>query len=182
MFRWIKKPSVKLGLCSNVKDFLQDRSEPPPIMNISQLAKAINVSTDTVRYYEKQGLIDAPQRQVNGYRSYTDEHVGLLRFVRGAQALGFSLAEIRTILPRVAQGTFGRSEIEDQLKAKIAQIDAHMAQLKTLKKELSATFDALRCERTQPVSTANATAPESGSGAGVAVARRAFSKPRQAAG
>ena len=145
-------------------------------MNISQLAKAFGVSTDTVRYYEKQGLISAPERLANGYRSYTATHVALLRFVRGAQALGFSLAEIQTILPQVAQGTFGRTEIEQQLKAKMAQIDAHIAQLKTLKKELAATFDALRCAPTQPVSTANATAPDSGSGAGAAVARRAFSK------
>ena len=145
-------------------------------MNISQLAKAVEVSTDTVRYYEKQGLISAPERQSNGYRSYTEGHVALVRFVRGAQALGFSLAEIRTILPQVAQGTFGRAEIELQLKAKIAQIDAHMSQLKTLKKELTATFDALRCAPTQPVSTAHATAPDSGSGAGAAVARRAFAR------
>ena len=145
-------------------------------MNISQLAKAVGVSTDTVRYYEKQGLIDAPQRQANGYRSYTEVHVGLVRFVRGAQALGFSLAEIRAIVPQVAQCTFGRAEIEQQLITKMRQIDAHMAQLKTLKKELTATFDALRCAPTQAVSTANATAPDSGSGAGAAVARRAFGK------
>ncbi len=151
-------------------------------MNISQLAQAVEVSTDTVRYYEKQGLISAPQRQLNGYRSYTAAHVELLRFVRGAQALGFSLAEIRALLPQVAQGALGRAEIEQQLKAKIAQIDAHMAQLKTLRKELTATFDALRCAPTQPVSTAHATAPDSGSGAGVAVARRAFAKRRTAAG
>jgi DNA-binding transcriptional MerR regulator len=145
-------------------------------MNISQLAKAVGVSTDTVRYYEKQGLLSAPERQANGYRRYTEAHAGLLRFVRGAQALGFSLAEIRTILPQVAQGTFGRSEIEQQLQAKMTQIDAHMAQLKTLKKELKSTFEALRCAPTQAVSTANATAPDSGSGAGAAVARRAFGK------
>lgn len=151
-------------------------AHPLTAMNISQLAKAVGVSTDTVRYYEKQGLISAPERQTNGYRSYTEAHAGLLRFVRGAQALGFSLAEIRTILPQVAQGTFGRTEIEQQLKAKMTQIDAHMAQLKTLKMELKSTFEALRCATSQPVSTANATAPDSGSGAGAAVARRAFGK------
>ena len=141
----------------------------PTTMNISQLAKAVGVSTDTVRYYEKQGLISAPQRQANGYRRYTDTHVDLVRFVRGAQALGFSLAEIRAILPQVVQGTLGRTEIEQQLKAK-------MAQLKTLKKELAATFSALRCAPHQPVAAAHATAPDSGSGAGVAVARRAFAR------
>ena len=145
-------------------------------MNISQLAKAINVSTDTVRYYEKQGLVSAPQRQANGYRSYTDTHIELLRFVRGAQALGFSLAEIRALLPQIEGGTLSRADIEMQLQTKIAQIAAHIVQLKTLKTELRATFDALSCTTPQPVSTANATAPSSASGAGLTVARRAFAK------
>lgn len=147
-------------------------------MNISQLAKALDITTDTVRYYEKQGLISAPARQDNGYRSYTEADVGLLRFVRGAQALGFTLAEIRAIQPQLAQGTFGRADIELQLQTKMAQIDTHIHQLKTLKKELAATFASLRCEPAKPVSTAHSTAPDSGSGAGAAVVRRAFQKPR----
>lgn len=145
-------------------------------MNISQLAGAAKVSTDTVRHYEKQGLISAPGRQDNGYRSYTGEHVELLLFVRGAQALGFSLAEIRAILPQLAQGTFGRPAIELQLQKKMAQIDAHIRQLQTLKKELATTFASLSCAPTQVVSTVNATAYDSGSGAGAVVARRAFAK------
>lgn len=145
-------------------------------MNISQFAHEAGVSTDTVRYYEKQGLIGAPRRQANRYRSYTDADVAAVRFVRGAQALGFSLAEIQAILPQVAKGTFGRAEIEQQLQAKMAQIDAHMAQLRTLKKELKATFVSLQCAPTRPVSTAQATAPDSGSGAGAAVVRRAFTR------
>lgn len=145
-------------------------------MNISQFAHIAGVSTDTARFYEKQGLIGVPQRQGNGYRRYTEADVAAVRFVRGAQALGFSLAEIRAILPQVAQGSLDRAEIEQQLQAKMAQIDAHMAELRTLKKELKATLDGLQCAPTRPVSTAQATAPDSGSGAGAAMARRAFSR------
>ncbi len=147
-------------------------------MNISELAKANHVSTDTVRYYEKQGILHAPLRQDNGYRFYTQAHVELLRFVRGAQALGFSLAEIRTILPQLAEGKLGRPDIEHQLQTKMAQIDAHIRQLQTLKKELKATFASLSCKPTATLSTADGTAIDSGSGAGVAVARKSFSKPR----
>lgn len=146
-------------------------------MNISQLAKTHNVSTDTVRYYEKQGLIAAPTRQHNGYRAYTPDHVQTLGFVRGAQALGFSLAEIRTILPQLAEGKFGRADIELQLKSKMAQIDAHMQQLQTLKRELQATFAALTCTPSQAISAANTTATDSGSGAGAHLTRSAFAKP-----
>jgi DNA-binding transcriptional MerR regulator len=100
----VKKRSVKLGLCSKVKHFLQPLVTRSRTMNISQLAKIAEVSTDTVRYYEKQGLISVPERQDNGYRRYTEAHAGAVRFVRGAQALGFSLAEIRAIVPQLAQG------------------------------------------------------------------------------
>jgi DNA-binding transcriptional MerR regulator len=150
-------------------------------MNISQLAKAAGVSTDTVRYYEKQGLISAPDRQDNGYRFYTEAHAGALRFVRGAQALGFSLAEIRNILPQLTQGKLGRADIEVQLQAKMVQIDTHILQLQTLKKELANTFASLSCTPTQTIVTASATAPDSGSGAGAAVVRKAFAKPHHAA-
>ncbi len=145
-------------------------------MNISQLAKANDVSTDTVRYYEKLGLLAPPLRQDNGYRSYSPAHGETLRFVRGAQALGFSLTEIRAILPQLAEGRFGRSAIEQQLQAKMAQIDAHIQQLQTLKKELHASFASLRCAPEQVVTTAHSTATDSGSGAGAAVLRETFAK------
>ena len=145
-------------------------------MNISQLAKAIHVSTDTVRYYEKQGLLQAPERQDNGYRRYTIAHLEVVRFVRGAQSLGFSLAEIRTILPQFANGQLGRSDIEHQLQTKMAQIDAHIKQLQTLKKELKATFASLTCATDQPVATAQGIAVDSGSGAGLARVRKSFAK------
>jgi MerR family copper efflux transcriptional regulator len=146
-------------------------------MNISQLAKATDVSTDTVRYYEKQGILESPARRDNGYRAYTAAHVQAVRFVRGAQALGFSLAEIRVILPQLARGQFGRTDIEQQLTTKMQQIDAHIRQLQTLKKELRATFASLTCEPNQPLSTAHGTAVDSGSGAGAAHARKSFTKP-----
>lgn len=147
-------------------------------MNISQLAKMAKISTDTVRYYEKQGLISAPERQDNGYRRYTEAHVEAVHFVRGAQALGFSLAEIRGILPQLAQGKFGRADIELQLRTKMAQIDAHIHQLQTLRMELANTFAALRCPPTQTIATASATAPDSGSGAGAAVVRKTFARSK----
>ena len=145
-------------------------------MNISQLAKTINVSTDTVRYYEKQGLLAAPSRQENGYRSYTPAHLEALRFVRGAQSLGFSLAEIRLLVPQFTKGQIGRTDIEHQLQTKMAQIDAHIQQLQTLKKELMHTFESLRCPKDKPLPLAQGIAVDSGSGAGKARVRKSFAK------
>lgn len=128
-------------------------------MNIGKLATATGVSPDTLRYYEKEGLIDPPARGANGYRRYDDTHVARVRFVRSAQALGFSLAEIRGIVPRLAAGTFGRADIEARLHAKLAEIEAHIRQLEQLRQELLGTFRLLTCAPEAPVSFQGATAP-----------------------
>lgn len=145
-------------------------------MNISQLAKASQISTDTLRFYEKQGLLQAAGRAANGYRRYGPEQLETLRFIRGAQALGFSLKEVAAILPQLAQGQFGRAEIESRLLAKMAEIDGQLAQLQQLKSELSRTFASLRCEPASALSARDSTAADSGSGAGVAVLKRRFSR------
>jgi DNA-binding transcriptional MerR regulator len=127
-------------------------------MNIGALAAATGTSPDTLRYYEKEGLIEPPRRGDNGYRRYDDSHVARVRFVRSAQALGFSLAEIREIVPRLVAGTFGRAEIEARLNAKLDEIDAHIRQLEHLRQELRDTFSLLTCAPGQPVSFSGATA------------------------
>lgn len=114
-------------------------------MNISELAKATGVTTDTLRYYEKQHLLDLPARQDNGYRCYTDKDMQRVRFIRSAQLLGFSLAEILEIIPKLMVGSFGRAEIEQRLTTKMSQIDQHIMELQQLKKELAITFDSLTC-------------------------------------
>lgn len=126
-------------------------------MNIGRLAELTGVTPDTLRYYEREGLLDAPARATNGYRSYDDGHAARVRFVRSAQALGFSLAEIRWILPRLAAGKVDRAEIERHLKAKIAEIDAHIRQMQTLKRELMSTFEMLDCVPSQAVPIEKAT-------------------------
>lgn len=114
-------------------------------MNISELAKVTGVTTDTLRYYEKQHLLDQPVRQANGYRCYTDKDMQRVRFIRSAQLLGFSLAEILEIIPKLVVGSFGRAEIEQRLTLKMSQIDQHIMELQQLKKELVVTFDSLTC-------------------------------------
>lgn len=128
-------------------------------MNISQLAKITGVTTDSLRYYEKMGLLENPARQHNGYRSYEEADIRRVRFVRSAQTLGFSLAEIREIIPQLVSGKFGRTQIEEKLTAKIEQIDAHMKELRALKKELTTTFESLMCRKDAPLSMASATRP-----------------------
>ena len=126
-------------------------------MKIGELAQAANVSVDTVRYYEKQHLMEAPARAANGYRRYGQAHLERLRFVRSAQSLGFSLAQIGAIIPQLEAGQFGRAEIEQQLLVKMIEIDQQIARLEQTKHELQATFGALSCSLAAPVSTGAAT-------------------------
>ena len=107
-------------------------------MNISSLAKATGTTADTLRYYEKLGLLDEPQRAENGYRRYDELHISRVRFIRSAQSLGFSLAEIGSIIPQMTAGQFGRTQIEEGLRKKIGQIDTHIKELQRLKDELCA--------------------------------------------
>lgn len=71
---------------------------------IGDLAKAIGIKADTIRFYEKRKLLPKAQRTAAGYRVYDDETASRVRFIKKAQALGFSLQEIRRILDLRAQG------------------------------------------------------------------------------
>jgi len=69
------------------------------LYSIGQLSKLSNMPVDTLRYYEKQGLIDPPQRGENHYRYYNDDAVARLGFIQRAKSVGFSLKEIAQDIP-----------------------------------------------------------------------------------
>jgi len=126
-------------------------------MNIGALAQLTGVSADTLRYYEREKLLAPPGRAANGYRVYGEADAERVRFVRSAQALGFSLAEIRWILPRLDAGQVQRAEIEVHLQKKLAEIDGHIKQLQALKKEVQATLGSLKCQPQSQVTVKGAT-------------------------
>jgi MerR family transcriptional regulator, copper efflux regulator len=126
-------------------------------MNIGALAQLTGVSTDTLRYYEREKLLAPPDRATNGYRVYGEVDVQRVRFVRSAQALGFSLAEIRWILPRLNAGQMQRMEIELLLTEKLAKIDDHIKQLRGLRKDVQATLSSLCCNQQAEVTLKQAT-------------------------
>ena len=68
------------------------------IRTISKLAKELDIGIETIRFYERKGLIEQPKKPVNGYRDYSDSIVNRVKFIRRAQRIGFSLAEIMTLL------------------------------------------------------------------------------------
>lgn len=106
-------------------------------MQIGELAEATGISRDTLRYYEKRGLLQA-RRGSNGYRDYPAEAADLLRYIRTAQALGFTLQEIEADLPLLAApGGDSAAAVRAALQAKLAEIDRRIDGLQGLRGELA---------------------------------------------
>jgi DNA-binding transcriptional MerR regulator len=107
-------------------------------MQIGEIAEATGLSRDTLRFYEKRGLLRA-RRSANGYRDYPTEAVDLLRYIRLAQTLGFTLAEIEADLPLLAQpgAEVTAPQLRAALERKLADIDQRINGLQTLRGELA---------------------------------------------
>jgi len=105
-------------------------------LTIGRLAKQAGVNLETVRYYERRGLLPKPPRSASGYRLFPSDAARRLRFIRRAQELGFSLKEIRELLSlRVLRNTTSR-DIRARAEAKIADIEAKICSLGSMKKIL----------------------------------------------
>ncbi len=111
-------------------------------MRISELAERVGVNPRTIRYYEGIGLLPAPERLPSGYREYTDEDVARLRFVRTAQRLGMSLAEISEILRFRERGEPPCEYVLRVLDRQVADLDRRMAEMAQLRRDLIRLKDA----------------------------------------
>lgn len=98
-------------------------------MQIGQLAKRSGIPTDTVRYYERNGLLPAPARRASGYRDYTQDDVRRLRFVRRAKALGFNLSEIRELLELSNHRDDDMASMKAAASEKLADVEAKLIEL-----------------------------------------------------
>lgn len=109
-------------------------------VGIGALAKRAGVRIDTVRYYERSGLLAPKTRLQSGYRRYGEAELARLRFIRRAQTLGFSLKEIRELL---ALST-GRdvSRVKRAAQAKLADVQARIADLQRMRNGLSSLIEA----------------------------------------
>jgi DNA-binding transcriptional MerR regulator len=119
------------GVHSKVKPFIAS-----PAMQIGELAAATGLSRDTLRFYEKRGLL-LSRRLANGYRDYPPEAVQWLCYLRAAQALGFTLAEIETGLPLLDDPAAAAPQLRDALSRKLDDIDARIAGLSALRADLT---------------------------------------------
>jgi DNA-binding transcriptional MerR regulator len=118
------------------------------------VAGQAGVNVQTLRYYERRGLLPAPARRESGYRMYDADAVGVVRFIKRAQELGFTLTEIETLL-QLAEGGPQSCEAARQLASdKIAELDRRLQTLQTMRDALGrllATCSLPRSERDCPL-------------------------------
>ncbi len=106
------------------------------MMTIGQLARNAGVGVETIRFYERKKLINQPKRPAAGFRRYDDETERRIRFIRQAQELGFTLAEIRQLLELRLDPRRGCAEVKAEAETKIAGIDGKLASLRAMRKAL----------------------------------------------
>lgn len=107
-------------------------------MKIGELARQADVAIDTVRYYERQGLLPPPLRETSGYRRYQPDDVGRLRFIRRAKALGFTLEEIRELLELSSRRMDDMAGMKAAAIQKLADVEAKVAELNRMRAGLQA--------------------------------------------
>ena len=106
-------------------------------LTTSELAKRSQVNVESIRFYERQGLLPAPARTPGGYRMFTDDHVRRVRFIKRAQELGFSLREIRDLLAlRLEPGT-SCADVRERAEAKLADIGNKIRDLQRMRRALA---------------------------------------------
>lgn len=108
-------------------------------MRIGELAKRSGLTASRIRFYEAAGLITAVERSANGYRDYSPDAVWILEIIAGAQGAGFSLEQIRHLLP-LGSGNWQHDELLDALRRKIAEIEDMQKRLKENKAHLLAAL------------------------------------------
>ncbi|MEQ9569738.1 MAG: MerR family DNA-binding protein, partial [Longimicrobiales bacterium] len=124
----------------------------PRSLTIGQLAErtGFGVGVETIRYYERQGLLDEPPRTPSGYRQYEPEAVERLRFIRRAQGLGFTLEEIGDLLKLRVDEVAACHSVEEGARAKLADVATKIRDLRRIQRSLERLVEA--CQAREPTS------------------------------
>lgn len=98
-------------------------------LTVSKLAREAGVKPDTIRYYEKAGLLPAPPRTASGYREYGEDAVERLRLIKGVQRSGLRLREVRELLEVLDRGACPCGHTQELVARRIEEVDAEVAEL-----------------------------------------------------
>lgn len=119
-------------------------------LTIGELARRAGVNLDTVRYYERRRLLPKPARSASGYRRFPPELVRRIRFIKHAQALGFTLTEIKELLALRVDPDTSCAEVRSRARAKVSDIEQKIRSLEGMKRALGQLAET--CSGRGPVS------------------------------
>jgi MerR family mercuric resistance operon transcriptional regulator len=106
-------------------------------MRVGELAERAGVNVQTIRYYERRGLLHDPRERRAGYREYTDATLARLRFIKRAQELGFTLAQIAELLDLRQRSDVTAAQVKSRAEGKIAEIDERLRDLERIRQALA---------------------------------------------
>lgn len=106
------------------------------VFSIGQVARLSGVGVETVRFYEREGLLEEPARRASGYRQYSQDAVTQIRFIKRAQQLGFSLKEIQELLTLRVDGQTSCEQVKERAAAKLAEVEQKMGELQRMRQAL----------------------------------------------
>ena len=113
-------------------------------MRIGELAAATGTTTETLRFYERSGLLPRAERSANGYRDYRPEVISLLDFIRRGRVAGLTLAQIREVIDLRETGEAPRDHVFQLMTARVVDIDRQIAELAVLRAALIQRRDQAR--------------------------------------
>ena len=105
-------------------------------LSIGQVARRTGVGVETVRFYEREGLLEEPPRRASGYRQYSEEAIKRIHFIKRAQQLGFSLKEITELLTLRVDEQTCCEEVKQRTEAKIAEVERKLVELQRMRQAL----------------------------------------------
>src|SRR5215213_2465004 len=111
------------------------------MLKIGDVSKRSGVGIEALRFYEKSGLLDKPSRTYGGYRVYGEEVLERLAFIKQAQALGFSLEEIRRVVDDARKGESPCDEVREIVRRRLEELDERLRELQRYRKELKQTLE-----------------------------------------
>lgn len=109
-------------------------------LKIGEVARLAGVGVETLRFYERSGLLNQPARSEGGYRLYDAKALKTLKFIKRAQSLGFTLEEIKRIIAESRAGQRPCAEVREIVRRRLAELDEQMAQIRRYRNALATTL------------------------------------------
>lgn len=118
-----------------------DQTQKRHMLKIGEVSRQSGIGIETLRFYEKSGLLDKPSRTYSGYRMYSSDVLDRLSFIKRAQVLGFSLDEIRKVIDDARRGHSPCDEVREIVRMRLEELDQRMQEMALYRKELAETLE-----------------------------------------